>query len=295
MTPAQPRPTSIRIFLADGTPEGLRIVEKSNWTGRAVVANRSQLERALARSEMAQPGVYVLTGQTEDGAAKLYVGEADALGDRIKQHVSGKEFWTRVVAFTSTNEGLNKANVRYLEASLLALAKTANQWALDNGTFPAPPPLSEADRADAEWFLAEMLVIFPLLGIDAFEAASSQAAASSLEQVEPPLTLYLNERGAEGAGREVADGFVVLKGSLARAEETLSIHDYMREQRQLLQERGVLAPQDGKLVFTQDFRFSSPSAAAGVLVGGSANGRLAWKDANGKTLKAIQDVRLANI
>ncbi|MFS8173044.1 GIY-YIG nuclease family protein [Vreelandella titanicae] len=295
MTSTQARPTSIRIFLADGTPEGLRIVEKSNWTGRAVVANRSQLERALARSEMTQPGVYVLTGQTEDGAAKLYVGEADALGERIKQHVSGKEFWTRMVAFTSTNEGLNKANVRYLEAGLLALAKTANQWALDNGTFPAPPPLSEADRADAEWFLAEMLVIFPLLGIDAFEAASSQAAASSSEQVEPPLTLYLNERGAEGAGREVADGFVVIKGSLARAEETLSIHDYMREQRQLLQERGVLAPLDGKLVFTQDFRFSSPSTAAGVLVGGSANGRLAWKDASGKTLKAIQDERLASI
>ncbi|WP_417837692.1 GIY-YIG nuclease family protein, partial [Thalassospira tepidiphila] len=116
MTPTQPRPASIRIFLADGTPEGLRVVEKSNWTGRAVVANRSQLERALARSEMSQPGVYVLTGLTDDGAAKLYVGEADALGERIKQHVSGKEFWTRAVAFTSTNEGLNKANVRYLES-----------------------------------------------------------------------------------------------------------------------------------------------------------------------------------
>ncbi|PAU73531.1 GIY-YIG nuclease family protein [Vreelandella alkaliphila] len=295
MTPTQPRPTSIRIFLADGTPEGLRVVEKSNWTGRAVVANRSQLESALARSEMAQPGVYVLTGLTDDGATMLYVGEADALGERIKQHVSGKEFWTRAVAFTSTNEGLNKANVRYLEARLLALAKTANQWALDNGTFPAPPPLSEADRADAEWFLAEMLVIFPLLGIDAFEAASSQAAAASSEQVEPPLTLYLNERGAEGTGREVADGFVVLKGSLARAEETVSIHDYIREQRQLLQERSVLSPLDGKLVFTQDFRFSSPSTAAGVLVGGSANGRLAWKDDSGKTLKAIQDQRLASI
>jgi len=295
MTSTQPRPTSIRIFLADGTPEGLRIVEKSNWTGRAVVANRSQLERALARSEMAQPGVYVLTGLTEDGAAKLYVGEADALGERIKQHVSGKEFWTRMVAFTSTNEGLNKANVRYLEASLLALAKTANQWALDNGTFPAPPPLSEADRADAEWFLAEMLVIFPLLGIDAFESASSQAATTQTEKAEPPLALYLNERGAAGTGREVADGFVVLKGSQARAEETVSIHDYMREQRQLLQERGVLAPLDGKLAFTQDFRFSSPSTAAGILVGGSANGRLAWKDASGKTLKAIQDERLASI
>lgn len=196
---------------------------------------------------------------------------------------------------SSTNEGLNKANVRYLGAGLLALAKTANQWALDNGTFPAPPPLSEADRADAEWFLAEMLVIFPLLGIDAFESASSQAATKQTEKAEPPLTLYLNERGAEGTGREVADGFVVLKGSQARAKETVSIHDYMREQRQLLQERGVLASLDGKLIFTQDFRFSSPSTAAGVLVGGASNGRIAWKNANGKTLKAIQDERLASI
>ncbi|WP_373294929.1 DUF4357 domain-containing protein [Vreelandella hamiltonii] len=66
----------------------------------------------------------------------------------------------------------------------------------------------------------------------------------------------------------------------------------MREQRQLLQMRGVLAPQNGKLIFTQDFRFSSPSTAAGVLVGGSANGRLAWKDLNGVTLKSLQDARL---
>ncbi|WP_447555425.1 GIY-YIG nuclease family protein [Vreelandella sp. EE22] len=295
MTSPQGRPTSIRIFLADGTPEGLRIVEKSNWTGRAVVANRSQLEGALKRSEMTQPGVYVLTGQTDDGAAKLYIGEADALGERIKQHVTGKEFWTRAIAFTSTNEGLNKASVRYLEARLLGLAKTANQWAVDNTAYPSPPPLNEADSADAEWFLAEMLVIFPLLGIDAFESASSQTDVSSAEPVGPPLTLHLNERGANGSGREVTGGFVVLKGSLARAEETVSIHEYMREQRQLLKDRGVLSPQKDKLVFTQDFRFSSPSTAAGVLVGGASNGRIAWKDASGKTLKVIQEARLEKL
>ncbi|WP_447928117.1 GIY-YIG nuclease family protein [Vreelandella sp. EE27] len=295
MTSPQGRPTSIRIFLADGTPEGLRIVEKSNWTGRAVVANRSQLEGALKRNEMTQPGVYVLTGQTDDGAAKLYVGEADALCERIKQHVVGKEFWTRTIAFTSTNEGLNKANVRYLEARLLGLAKAANQWAVENTAYPTPPPLNEADRADAEWFLAEMLVIFPLLGIDAFESASSQTDVSSAEPVEPPLTLHLNERGANGSGREVTGGFVVLKGSLARAEETVSIHEYMREQRQLLKDRGVLSPQKDKLAFTQDFRFSSPSTAAGVLVGGASNGRIAWKDVSGKTLKAIQEARLEKL
>ena len=79
MNTPEPRPTSIRIFLADGVPEGLRIVEKSNWTGRAVVASRSQLDRALAREELGQPGVYVLTGPSEEGAPRVYIGEADVL------------------------------------------------------------------------------------------------------------------------------------------------------------------------------------------------------------------------
>lgn len=67
----------------------------------------------------------------------------------------------------------------------------------------------------------------------------------------------------------------------------------MREQRHLSKECGVLLLLDGKLVCTQVFRFSSLSTAAGVLVDCSANGRLVRKDANGKTLKAIQDVRLS--
>lgn len=287
------RPTSIRIFLADGTPDGLRLIDKSNWTGRAVVVSRSEIERALARPELGQPGVYVLVGTAEDGAPMLYVGEADTLGERLKQHVAGKEFWTRVVAFTSTNEGLNKAHVRYLEARLLQLARHANQWLLENGNKPTPPPLSEPDRADAEWFLDEMRLIFPLLGIDAFAAASGQArvhdAAEASRDV-PPM-LYLAERGGEGRGREVADGFVVLEGALARATEVDSIHDHMRDMRQQLVDRGVLVPDEHTLRFTQDFRFSSPSLAAGVLVGGSANGRTCWKDRAGRTLKSLQDAR----
>ena len=289
MNTGDPRPTSIRIFLADGVPEGLRIVEKSNWTGRAVVASRSQIDRALAREELAQPGVYVLTGSSEEGASRVYVGEADALRDRIKQHVASKEFWTRVVAFSSTNEGL-KAHVRYLESRLIGLARDAKQWELENGTQPAEPPLSEADRADAEWFLAEMLVIFPLLGIDAFEPASGQAprtpgpGGGSAE-------LMLRQRGADARGREVADGFVVLKGSRARASEVGSIHQYLSDLRKQLQERGVLVAEEDDLVFTQDFRFGSPSTAAGVLVGGSANGRRAWTDERGRTLKALQQAR----
>ncbi len=291
MNTTEPRPTSIRIFLADGVPEGLRIVEKSNWTGRAVVASRSQLDRALAREELSQPGIYVLTGLSEDGAPRVYIGEADLLRDRLRQHVAGKEFWTHLVTFTSTSEGLNKAHVRYLEARLVRLARDAKQWELENTTQPASPPLSEADKADAEWFLAEMLLIFPLLGIDAFEVAASQARTLVPGAGGEPLELFLRKRGADAQGQEMADGFVVLKGSVARASEVASIHDYLRDLRKQLQERGVLVAESKGLVFTQDFRFTSPSTAAGVLVGGSANGRRAWKDQRGRTLKVLQQAR----
>lgn len=103
---------------------------------------------------------------------QLYIGEADDVRDRVDQHLKGKDFWTTVVAFTSKDENLNKAHVRYLEARLVQLATKAGRVNVLNGTVPALPKLSEPDRADMEAYLREMLVILPLLGIVAFEEIS---------------------------------------------------------------------------------------------------------------------------
>lgn len=65
----------------------------------------------------------------------------------------------------------------------------------------------------------------------------------------------------------------------------------MKDLRVQLLEKGVMVKQGDKLVFQQDYRFSSPSTAAGVLVGGAANGRQAWKTSSDTTLKSIQDSR----
>lgn len=260
------------------------------------MAGRSRINRALKRNELNQPGVYVLTGEGTDGARRLYIGEADVLGDRLKHHVANKEFWTHLVGFTSTNEGLNKAHIRYIESRLIKLARTANQWEVDNATVPADPPLSEADRADAEWFLGEMLVIFPVLGIDAFEVAS----VSSVSSPSDPLVggtglLHLNERGADAKGREAADGFIVLEGSKARIKETPSIPSSLKNLRSQLLERGVLVLEGKALKLTQDYRFSSPSTASGVFVGGASNGLRAWKDASGRTLKSLQEAETSSV
>ena len=280
-------PTSIRIFLSDGKPDGIRVVDKANWTGRAVVASRAQLAEALReRQELTRPGVYVLAGTDDDGASRLYIGEADDLASRLRSHAATKDFWTWFVAFTSNDESLNKALIRCLESKLIGLARSANQWEVDNGTAPSEPPLSEADRADAEWFLTEMLLIYPILGIDAFDKAAEETSAP-----DEGADLRLNERGAQGQGRETRDGFVVFEGSRARISENPSIHAHQADLRRQLIERGVLVTDGDALSFTQDYRFNSPTMAAAVLVGGNANGRTSWKTADGKTLKTIQEAR----
>jgi len=55
----------------------------------------------------------------------------------------------------------------------------------------------------------------------------------------------------------------------------------------------VLGLQGGLYQFTQDYSFSSPSTAAAVVLGRSANGRIEWKAADGRTLKELQEAEAA--
>jgi hypothetical protein len=70
------QPFSLRIFVADGDPDGLRIVERSNWIGKALVFPRALLPQVKQRPELAQTGVYLLLGPRPDGEGEmLYVGK----------------------------------------------------------------------------------------------------------------------------------------------------------------------------------------------------------------------------
>ncbi len=82
---------------------------------------------------------------------------------------------------------------------------------------------------------------------------------------------------------------MVRAGSHARSSEVPSIHQYLSDKRKELVELGVLAQQGSVLAVAQDYLFDSPSTAAGVLLGRSANGRIEWKDQQGQTLKTIQE------
>ena len=58
--------------------------------------------------------------------------------------------------------------------------------------------------------------------------------------------------------------------------EVPSCHQYLKQLRSALIDNGVLKASDDAYTFTQHYVFASPSAAAGVVLGRSANGRIEW-------------------
>jgi hypothetical protein len=166
-------PFTIRIYVPDGDPDGVRVIDRMNWTGRGVSFPRDVWERAARRPELAKPGVYILIGRKdddeEDDLPLLYIGQTDDLLNRLTQHQKDKDFWDRAVVFVSTNDGLNRAHITWLEHALIRRAKDIGQCHLDNGNAPKEPPLPEFEKADTEGFLREIVQILPLIGITAFE------------------------------------------------------------------------------------------------------------------------------
>jgi hypothetical protein len=276
------RGATIRIYLADGSPDGLRLIEKSNWTGHALVCPRTRFAEVKSRREFGRPGVYVLSAAPSSSELPLiYVGEGDPARPRLEQHHREKDFWTAVILFTSSAENLNKAHVQYLEARLIELAKSAKRCDLENGNSPQRPNLTEPDQAEMETFLDEMLLVYPIVGITAFETA----------KVEPSATarLLIQAKGITATGYDTPAGFVVTGGSEAVLNWVPSAPKRSIELRTTLIERGVLVQKQDRYVFAQDYAFDSPSGAATIIQGRSANGRIDWKDEQGATLKERQE------
>ena len=89
------------------------------------------------------------------------------------------------------------------------------------------------------------------------------------------------------SGHETNSGFLVLADSIARIDTVPSMDTYLKTRPKLIDD-GILKETEGKLIFTTDYEFNSPSHAASVIAGRNTNGRDSWKDSSGKTLKEHQ-------
>src|SRR5271157_6005303 len=60
-------PFTIRIFVPDGDPEGVRIIDRMNWTGHGIVFPREKWPTTRQRGEFSRTGLYILSGYKEHG------------------------------------------------------------------------------------------------------------------------------------------------------------------------------------------------------------------------------------
>lgn len=72
--------------------------------------------------------------------------------------------------FFDRNHKIGKTEVQYLESALVALAKKHDRAILLNKNNPTEPTMAPMAKATAQAFLADMLLILPMLGINAFNA-----------------------------------------------------------------------------------------------------------------------------
>ncbi|MBN2357627.1 GIY-YIG nuclease family protein [candidate division KSB1 bacterium] len=274
---------TIKIFLVHGDPKRLRTAEISNWTGKAVAGPRSEFAQVVGRDESCSPGVYLLTGNDpESGKPAVYIGEAEKIRDRIRAHLE-KDFWNQIIFFISKDENITKAHIRYLEGRLIEKARQVNRAMVMNDQ-TSGARLPESDREDMEVFLQKIYQLLPVLGVDLLVSTTGVSSDSEVE------ILYCDIKGLKARGHRISNGFLVLKGSQAVISERPSSKRYPWRVhiRQTLRDEGILVQSENCLIFTRDEEFSSPSAAAAVIHGGHANGLLAWKNKDGKTLKEIE-------
>lgn len=203
--------------------------------------------------------------------------------ERIKQSAVQRDFWEIAIAVTTSDDDLSKGHVEYLEARLIELATQAKRVALDNGNNPASQRrrLPEADQANMEQFLANLKIMLPVIGLDLLKPQPRAATLvnTPVEQRTSGEVKFemRHKTGVQAQAVEEEGEFIVLEGSQALINTGHVQQSYGGLKKKLI-DQGVLVPStDNLLVFAKPHAFSSPSAAAAVVLDRNSNGRTEWK------------------
>lgn len=277
---------NITISIPSGNPEKLRLIEKTNRLSLGLVFNRDELaDLARERKELGYTGIYLLVNTNTNTLPEIYIGEGESVISRLQSHSkdSKKDFWEWTVVFVNRDNSLHKAHIQHIESSLVDRAVLNKRCIVKNDVMPQKTSLPEPVLFESEDMLNDIYHIVPLLGISAFELILDDENSGA------STPLFVKTKGIVAEGFQSGGKFTVKRNSQANKESTPSISSGFRSLRMTLVEQGVLVAKDNHLSFSQDYTFQSPSTAATVVMGRSANGRIEWRAKSGETLKKLQE------
>lgn len=208
----------------------------------------------------------------------VYIGEAESCIARLKQHNKSKDFWSHALVFISKTQFFTKTHIKFLEWLCCEVASKANRYVLENANKTSKPHISESVEADLYDNFETILILSSTLGYPVFDKI-----------IKPNTKEIIICKGKEALaeGEYTEEGLIVFAGGKCNLHETKTAGNWVISMRKGLKEKGILVEEKSVLVFTSDHIFSSPSAAAAIVLAHSANGWKEWKYKNGKTLDEV--------
>ncbi len=270
---------AIELFLVNGTADSLITAELSNWNGKAIKIPRTEVQEC-DREDIKGAGVYFLFCKEDDGADSVYIGEAENVLERLKQHLrdyqADKEsyYWNAAVVYVGRD--LNKALIRYLEDRLVKIARECKRFHVLTKSTYSKTVMKESQIASMEEFIDNIKILMGTLNYNVLKPIPQAADDTKY--------IYCKGSGAEAKGFISSGGITVLKGSRVSDGTVPSFEtrgkSYYRLRNQL-ENDGTIVDR----VFQHDYEFNAPSAASAVVMGHTSNGNVDWKDENGVKLK----------
>lgn len=287
------------MFLMDGEVTGKIKCTLSNWPGVIYKIPRIQLADLKSRDEMKQSGIYFLFGRDEDKQKNItYIGQAtnrkngEGVLLRVQEHTrdSHADYFNDVIILTTQNNSFGPTEISYLENKFTQLAKESGRYIVKNGNEPNPGNVTEEKQSELDEVVENVLMIVGTLGYRVFIPMTTKVDQQARNEVEQYLYLKRKMKKSdqiiEAKCERTTEGFVVLEGSQVEMIDSPAIPTSLKELRKELIKANVIK---GGILQEKQL-FSSPSYAAAFVLGMNTNGRMDWKDKDGKTLKELEEM-----
>lgn len=240
--------------------------------------------------DLKQPALYVLLENISsfaDEKPKAYIGQAEDVGQRIEQHIGGKnDFFQTVLVFVSTDHSINKADVQYLEYKAINAAKEAGRFDMSSNSQSGTLPHLTPDQLDViDEFREFVWLLTSFAGCRIFIKPISQVSAKKQEDNEQFHISWDNINAFALFGQ---DEMVLLKGSELRKTTVASAKpEKRRAMLNSMLKEGVIEDKGDCYVLLTDMAYPSPSTCAWVCTGTRLNGWNYWKNEKGQTLDSV--------
>lgn len=302
MNTIENQPKTVQIFLPEGNANGIKVAEITSRTVQATLIPRNQLNKAESRSSLQNPGIYFLFGEDSETEEKLlYIGESENVFNRLKQHNKSKDFWDTAVLIVSNNESNNftKAEIKFMENVAYMEALDADRFKLDQ-TIPVKSFVPEYRQYDLMEFLNTTKILLTSLNYPVYDQLNKSIKEKPIVEKGLINSINVNSNKSEyfyikyknilAKSIFSEEGLVVLKDSEMVLEAVPSFatsSPKVISKIKSLKDNGTLIEKDNKLIFTKDFLFKSPSAAATLITQRKSNGWIEWKNKENKSLNDI--------